>query len=165
MNKKRNKGFTLIELLVVIAIIALLSTTVMASLSSARMKSKDAAIKAQASQLATMMELNFSDYGSYCQLQYGWITAIGTCNTIFSGTHANNAREACKKIYNISKDHPTSPGYRIYSNTTTGCAKTFSFMTRLNNGNWYCIGSSGSKGEYGYYGDPPNSNPGCYGNP
>ncbi|MFA6565474.1 MAG: type II secretion system protein, partial [Candidatus Paceibacterota bacterium] len=66
------KGFTLIELLVVIAIISLLSSVVMASVSSAKIKAKDAAIKAQVAQWVTLMGLNFDDYGSYCNLQYGW---------------------------------------------------------------------------------------------
>lgn len=62
---QRNNGFTLIELLVVIAIIALLSTTVMASLNSARSKSRDAKRVAEIQEMQTALELYFSTYNRY----------------------------------------------------------------------------------------------------
>ncbi len=160
---KKNRGFTLIELLVVIAIIGILSSVVLASLSSARNKAKDAAIKEEVNQLVTLMELNYQAYGSYCQLQYGWTTASGgTCNSIFSGSYAGQAQAVCNTIFNNAADiwGPTGV-YRIYSNTTTGCATAYSFMISLNDGNWYCVGSSGAKGEYATY----TSQPGCYNTP
>ncbi|MFA5831123.1 MAG: prepilin-type N-terminal cleavage/methylation domain-containing protein [Candidatus Paceibacterota bacterium] len=159
------KGFTLIELLVVIAIISLLSSVVMASVSSAKIKAKDAAIKAQVAQWVTLMGLNFDDYGSYCNLQYGWSNSgAQTCSTVFSGTYAAKARQICNSIYNNAKDFGGSyVGYRIYSYTTAtlGCTNTYSFMVLLNNGKWFCSGSSGAKGEYATYG----GNPGCFNNP
>ncbi len=59
------RGFTLIELLVVIAIIALLSTTVMASLNTARMKSRDAKRLADIKQLMTALEMAFDANNGY----------------------------------------------------------------------------------------------------
>jgi prepilin-type N-terminal cleavage/methylation domain-containing protein len=58
MNK--NKGFTLIELLVVIAIIGILSSVVLASLSSARNKGKDAAVKSQLASMRAQAELYYA---------------------------------------------------------------------------------------------------------
>jgi len=64
---KRNKkglpavrhGFTLIELLVVIAIIGILSSVVLASLNSARQKSRDARRVADVGQIRLALELYF----------------------------------------------------------------------------------------------------------
>lgn len=59
--KTISKGFTLIELLVVIAIIGLLSTIVVASLSSARAKARDAARVSSLGQMAKAIALLDAD--------------------------------------------------------------------------------------------------------
>ena len=63
MNKQ--KGFTLIELLVVIAIIGILSSVVLASLNTAREKSRDAKRVADVKQLQVALELYFDDNSAY----------------------------------------------------------------------------------------------------
>lgn len=174
-NKKQvKKGFTLIELLVVVAIISLLSSIVMASLNSARGKAKDAAIKAAMSEVSNLMALNFSDYGSYCQIQPQavWISAYVSCDAAFSSAitsgykYAQKARDLCNNIYNNAA--PPSwggNGYKMLIYLSSGdCTNTYSWEALLNNGKWYCNGTSG-KGEYpdensGYY-----SHPGCYNTP
>ncbi len=55
--KKTNRGFTLIELLVVIAIIGILSSVVLASLSIARQKSRDAKRISDVEQIQLSLEL------------------------------------------------------------------------------------------------------------
>ncbi len=64
MNK-RNKGFTLIELLVVIAIIGILASIVLASLNSARKKSRDARRVADVKQIQLALEMYFDSNRNY----------------------------------------------------------------------------------------------------
>ena len=59
-----NKGFTLIELLVVIAIIGVLASIVLASLNSARRKSRDARRIVDVKQIQLALELYFDGQGS-----------------------------------------------------------------------------------------------------
>lgn len=61
----RNKGFTLIELLVVIAIIGILSSVVLASLNSAREKSRDAKRVSDIKQVQLALELYYDANGQY----------------------------------------------------------------------------------------------------
>ncbi len=63
--KNTKKGFTLIELLVVIAIIGILSSVVLASLSTARQKSRDAKRISDIGQVQLALELFFDRVQSY----------------------------------------------------------------------------------------------------
>jgi len=65
MLKNGKKGFTLIELLVVIAIIGILSSVVLASLNSARQKSRDAKRISDIKQLQLALEFYFDANGEY----------------------------------------------------------------------------------------------------
>ena len=162
---KSSKGFTLIELLVVIAIISLLSSVILASLNSARTKTKDAAIKEEVSQMISLLALNNSDYGGYTELQpsSGWINQTYTCATIpFSGNYATQARAICTNIYNNASDFAAAGGaFRLWYGVTGSTVTQFSVMVALNDGKWYCAGSGGGKGEYAAY----SGSPGCFDNP
>jgi len=63
--RKKTKGFTLIELLVVIAVIGLLASIVLVSLGGARKKARDARRQADIRQIATAMEMAYSDNEAY----------------------------------------------------------------------------------------------------
>jgi len=60
-SNKQNTGFTLIELLVVITIIGLLSTMVLVSLNTARMKARDVRRLADLRQVALALEMYYDD--------------------------------------------------------------------------------------------------------
>lgn len=64
-RKKTTKGFTLIELLVVIAIIGILSSVVLASLNTARLKSRDTRRLADIKQIQLALQLYFDANGAY----------------------------------------------------------------------------------------------------
>jgi len=63
--KENTKGFTLIELLVVIAIIGILATIVLASLNTARQRSRDAKRVGDLRNIQAALELYFDDNGFY----------------------------------------------------------------------------------------------------
>jgi len=65
MKMNKTKGFTLIELLVVIAIIGILSSVVLASLNTARKKSRDAKRISDIKQIQLALELYFDSNGGY----------------------------------------------------------------------------------------------------
>lgn len=64
-SPKRTKGFTLIELLVVIAIIGLLSSVVLASLSTARAKARDAHRMADIKNITLALEMYYDTKQAY----------------------------------------------------------------------------------------------------
>jgi len=68
MNKKNKSnlvsGFTLIELLTVIAIMGILSSIVLVSLTSARLKSKDTAVISQLSNMKVQAEIYFDTHNN-----------------------------------------------------------------------------------------------------
>ena len=65
IRKNLSFGFTLIELLVVIAIIGVLASVVLASVNTARAKSRDARRKADLNQLRLALELYYDANGAY----------------------------------------------------------------------------------------------------
>ena len=98
-KSKKNKGFTLIELLVVIAIIGTLATVIIASLGSAREKSRNTAKISQIKQYMTALELYRSDNGEYpggtslsCMGEYSDNRCWGSNGTQRgAGTHPNSS--------------------------------------------------------------------------
>ncbi len=152
MKINKTKGFTLIELLVVISIVGLLTSVILASLNSARGKSKDAAIIAEVMQLRNLMHLEYSDTGSYSGLQGnpGWVvsdTASCPAGAFSSSARAPKAIEICNKIESLI----TGTGNRLYVGSVSSgvlpsasAGQSFTIMSRLSsNSKFYCVGHNG----------------------
>lgn len=167
INGKINKGFTLIELLVVVAIIGVLATIVLASLNSARTKAKDAAIKSEVRQAINLLSLNYNDYQSYAQIQVDGSHPMhnaSECNdAAMSGTYANQMKAICINVVSLI---PSSSSFWVGGLSGSLDGSTFSVMVNtLNNGKFYCVGSSGGISETAdNYWTPPYS-AGCVYNP
>ncbi len=95
MFRYSGRGFTLIELLVVIAIIGILSSGVLASLNTARIRGKDASIRSQMAQIRSQASIFYSTNGSYTLSGNGGgedsfneclVPTIGSFIAIFPGT-------------------------------------------------------------------------------
>jgi len=122
MGKTLNlrSGFTLIELLVVIAIIGVLSSVVLASLQSARVKAKTAAFKAELSSLRPNL-INICQFGS---IVAGDVAALGARNagTINSQSCGTNGTGAFSITFTPSNGAPCTSA--ILTNATVtyaGC--------------------------------------------
>jgi len=113
------RGFTLIELLVVIAIIGLLSSVVLASLNSARVKARDAKRISDLSQMRIALELYYDANGTYPNTGYWLYSCDGSWNTLQTAL--------APYMPNLPKDPTNSPcagpwntGYYSYAYGSTG---------------------------------------------
>ena len=82
------RAFTLIELLVVIAIIGILASTIISSVSKAKLKANDARRKVALKNLQTAMEMYYTDNGTY-KLGTSGYNGLGTAGWVNqnSGSH------------------------------------------------------------------------------
>ncbi len=80
-RKAGQKGFTLIELLVVIAIIGILASIVLASLNTARKKSRDARRIADLNQIRLAEELYFDSNSGQYSATLAALAAANSCGT------------------------------------------------------------------------------------
>ena len=134
MNTPRNttgtsRGFTLIELLVVISIIGLLASVVLASLTSARLKARDAKRVSDLHQVTLALELYASTNGGY--------PARGGAAELAEITGA-----LVPNYFATLPTDPTNPtggaGYRYCSGSSSAVSQSYTLLAILERTNNWC---------------------------
>lgn len=115
-KKTANDGFTLIELLVVIAIIGILSSVVLASLNSARERSRDARRQTDLNQIRLSMALLFDDCGTYPTSD----GAVGSSSLSVSASNCDTGEAASLGDYMSQVPSDPSSGTYKYVEQTNG---------------------------------------------
>jgi prepilin-type N-terminal cleavage/methylation domain-containing protein len=150
---KNSRGFTLIELLVVIAIIGILSSVVLASLNTARLRGADGSIKSSLSNARSQAELYYdttgggTSYDGVCSAGTNNISQqlLGAAKNILS-TAATSTISVDTTVY--SWNQTVSPwGYAACHDSASGWAAIVSLKSPSGaNGGW-CVDSTGAAKE------------------
>ncbi len=140
--KNSNKGFTLIELLVVIAIIGILSSVVLAALTTARSKGQAAAIQAQLSNMRAQAELYYSNntaYSTDVMTSVGsWTVATGHTDSTTDAALVGNGTGALGTLLAgvLSSNSASAPKFWV---TKTAWA----VLATPTTGTTWCVDSTG----------------------
>ena len=149
MTNSNNKGFTLIELLVVIAIIGILSSVVLAALTTARTKGKDAAIQTQLSNRRSQAELYYSSNGS----NYGGVLTETSCSTatstnIFGSNNTGSLKNLVAGVLGnvLASDTSCAVGYS--GESTNGSSWAMAVKSLSDSNKSFCVDSFGASKYY-----------------
>ncbi|OHA01751.1 MAG: hypothetical protein A3C11_00130 [Candidatus Sungbacteria bacterium RIFCSPHIGHO2_02_FULL_49_12] len=159
-HKHSLTGFTLIELLVVIAIIGLIASMVFASLTSARIKARDARRAADMHTIQLALELYVSDYGHYPNTGGAW-TSFDAPQFVANDIVNPNAADLAAALVKYLPTPPTDPknlgtdsGYDYFSDGTNMCVifwRTPENMLNFSQNLWdiapFRCGAVGSNGQ------------------
>ena len=146
---KNNKGFTLIELLVVIAIIGVLSTVVLASLTTARTRGRDASVQSQLSNMRSQAELYFASNGTNYGSYYGKNTCVTTGSNIFGSSLTGNLKGMVNALINTVTAANTGCAVGNSSETSgTGSSWSVSAVSPYDSTKTYCVDSTGVSKTY-----------------
>ncbi len=152
MFEQSRKGFTLIELLVVIAIVGILSAIVLASLSGARDKSRDAAIVSNLKTVQTQAEVYFYTVGKGQQYNSdGGAGPVGTSGLCYSEMTNTVFKDPKVWAAILQAAELTGGSMSFGSVSNTRCANAFwgksyavAALSSSDPTTWFCVDSSGN---------------------
>ncbi len=137
MKKQSYKtGFTLLELLIVIAVIGILAAVIVASLSSAKSKGNDAAVRQNLGSLRSQSEIYYSSYKNF-----GTNTVLGDCTTTSTIMASTTAVGSFKNIIPDLRKNAGGAANTLCSVAAGGTS--WAASARLVSGGYACTDSTG----------------------
>ncbi|EKE05839.1 MAG: hypothetical protein ACD_19C00176G0061 [uncultured bacterium] len=116
IQSKDYKGFTLVELLIVMSIIGVLAAIGLGSFTTAQMRGRDAERKSDLKQISHALELYYSDYGKYPNVnQISWGSTFEDAKgTIYFKTLPSDPVTTQSYTY-LLPDSPTNQKYQLFA--------------------------------------------------
>lgn len=147
MKNRFSRGFTLIELLVVIAIIGILSAVVLASLSTARNKGKDASAMESMESIRASAEICYNGGANCGSNTYGTAGGAGTAGYTTAGATAGTPTGVCTDadVVKLLKATAAQTGTTAFCSVGLSGASYVANVV-LNGGSTFCIDSNGFAG-------------------
>lgn len=140
--KLYTRGFTLIELLVVIAIIGILSSVIVGSLSIARSRAADTAIRANLANIRAMAEIVYDNSSNY-----GTPFAVGECSTAGATTLFGNETVAEQIVSAKTQSDPGGFSACLSEGPTDANAWATAVVLKSDRTKAHCVDSSGASKE------------------
>ncbi len=126
------RGFTLIELLVVIAIIGILSSVVLASLNSARLKGRDAVRVSDLQQIHLALELYYDSNGHY-PIIWPWAVSCNSSWSLLQTSLQSYLPSLPVDPVNTSCDGPWNTGYYTYAYGSPADGSSYDLVGQFEN--------------------------------
>ncbi len=111
---KACKGFTLIELLVVMSILGVLTTLVAGGFRSAQLRGRDGQRKSDLKQMASALELYFSDYNKYPDTLPDWGSEFTDGKTVYFKVLPSDPDRNQSYFYRVV-DPPANQKYQLFA--------------------------------------------------
>lgn len=132
------KGFTLVELLVVITILGILATIGLVAFASAQARGRDTQRKSDLKQIASALELYYSDYGKYPDSDGGKIkgcpsTTSSDCIWGATGSQSDFTDLRTTYFAALPKDPSTGQNFYYIPLTVGSANQGFQLFARLEN--------------------------------
>jgi prepilin-type N-terminal cleavage/methylation domain-containing protein len=161
MKLENGKGFTLVEILFVISIIGLMASIIFTSVSSARIKARDARRIGDINNFAKAFELCYSEKGDYPNEGF-WDYEGGQFNYCFScGVCYGSFSDLIKQCISSEIKDPINQDpwayYYFYFQPAAGspinpaCWGKFAFMAHLERPTYQNVGCFHEAGKYEYW--------------